>query len=297
MPGHDLPLLAAEVDLQPDQLLRAGDLLGRRDLRGAQLDLRELGDVDAVGRRAGGARRRGHWGGAAHAATAGTGDGLGASGFVSDTRSPCPRARLRRFGRAGSFPGPRSCVVATTDCFVLSSRLVLASCSPGSAALLLDAREERRDRPERRPGASRPQPRSSGPGSRSPRPSMPKMRAAARGITGETSTAIEPHCLEQPVQEGVQLARRAGSLASVQGSTCTMRWLSWPPRSRAPSGPRRSRSPRSGRGREPAGPDRRIERQVAVLLEQSLETHGRGGKTPATPTVARAGRAGIFPSQ
>ena len=44
MPGDQLPLLAADVDLKLDQLVRFRDRLGREHLRDAKLDLHEVVD-------------------------------------------------------------------------------------------------------------------------------------------------------------------------------------------------------------------------------------------------------------
>ena len=198
MPATTWRCSSAQVHLQLHQLLGAGDLLGGRHPGRAQLDPRELRDVDAVAAR----RRR------APAAWRGAGGGS-SGGLVSDTAS-----------------------------FVLR----------------LDAREERLDGAQRRPGPQPPQARSCGPGSPS-RPSIARCGAAARGMTGQTSSRDQAHALEQPVEEA-RPARAAlrGVLRQLPGRErrrCA--WLSW-----ATSVPdlaqraARSRAPRSGRA--PRGP-------------------------------------------
>ena len=79
-------------------------------------------------------------------------------------------------GAAGSGFGTAGGVVSDTG--VSFSSFVLSTRGKRGASL-----------PRGVPGSSRPQARSGGPGSRSPRPSMAKMRAAARGITGDARTA------------------------------------------------------------------------------------------------------------
>ncbi len=79
--------------------------------------------------------------------------------------------------------------------------------------------------PSAAPGSSRPHARSAGVGSPD-RPSMAKMRPEATGITGDTSTAIRRTASISRYRNASSSPRRAGSLASVQGSTATMRWFS-----------------------------------------------------------------------
>ncbi len=56
---------------------------------------------------------------------------------------------------------------------------------------------------------------------------MPKVRAAARGITGDTTVAMRRTASSSRYRKSSSSVLRAWSLAISQGAMVTIRWLSW----------------------------------------------------------------------